>query len=53
MKNLTITEIVRHPHKLREALDEGEVRITWKEPKPNGKITFSAITKKEDNTNVS
>lgn len=49
MKELTISEIVKHPSKLRDALEKGEVRITWKEPKPNGKITLSAIAKKEDN----
>ena len=50
MITLTITEIVRHPNKLREALKKGEVQITWKEPKPNGKVTFSAIAKKQGKT---
>ena len=50
MKELTMTEIARHPSKLREALEEGDVRIIWKEQKPNGKVTFSAITKKESIT---
>jgi len=50
MKELTISEIVKHPAKLRDAIEQGEVRITWKEPKPNGKITLSVIAKKEDIT---
>jgi hypothetical protein len=50
MKTLTISEVVKHPSKLHKALKKGAVRITWKESKPNGKIIFSAIIKKEDNT---
>ena len=49
MKTLTISEIVKHPAKLREFLELGKVRITWKESKPGGKVIFSAIVDKEDN----
>lgn len=52
MKTLTISEIVKRPSLLREALEEGTVRITWKESKPNGKIIFSSIAEKEDTSNV-
>lgn len=51
MKELSITEIVRKPAEFKEALINGPVRITWKEPKPNGKQVFSA-TAKRDNDNV-
>jgi len=50
MKTLTISEIVKHPAQLRAALEQGDVRITWKEAKPNGNVIFSAITKKESIT---
>jgi hypothetical protein len=47
LKTLSITEITQKPNKLRTALDDGDVRIEWKEQKPNGKVLFSAIVKKE------
>ncbi len=47
MKELTITEIAQKPAKLRAALENGPVRIVWKEQKPNGKVVFSAIINKE------
>lgn len=50
MKTLTITEVVRKPNVLREALEnQPKVRIIWKEAKPNGLVEFSAIIKKEGN----
>lgn len=52
MKEITITEIAKKRSLLRECLEKGPVRIVWKEQKPNGEILFSAIAKKEDNTNV-
>ena len=51
MKTLTITEVNKNPNKLRAAVEEdGKARITWKEQKPNGKITLSILCTKEDNT---
>jgi hypothetical protein len=50
MQTFTLTEIFRKPSKLREALKKsatGEVRIIWKQPKPNGSIEDSAIVKLE------
>lgn len=48
MNELTISEVVRHPSKLREALAKGPVRITWRESKPKGRKLFSAIIRKEE-----
>jgi hypothetical protein len=48
METLTITEIAKRHTVLKEALEKGTVRIVWKEQKPNGKIIFSAIAKRED-----
>jgi len=48
MIELTITEIVQKPAKLRQALESGPVRIVWKEQKPGGKVRFSAIATKEE-----
>ena len=47
MKTLSITEIVKTPAAFKEALQSGDVKIIWKEQKPNGKVVFSAIAKKE------
>lgn len=47
MKTLTISEVLRSPGLLRIELEKGQVRIIWKEQKPNGSIVFSAIVKKE------
>jgi len=47
MKTMTITEVSRKPNSLRKALEQGDVRIIWKEAKPNGLVTLSAIAKKE------
>lgn len=47
MITLTITEIVKNPAILRSSLSKGEVKIIWKEQKPNGKVLFSALAKKE------
>jgi len=53
MKTLTITQIAKKHTVLKEALEKHEeVRIVWKEQKPNGKVHFSAIAKKEDISNV-
>ena len=42
MKELTITAVTKSPNLLRLALEEGPVRLVWKEQKPNGKVVFSA-----------
>lgn len=47
MKELTITEIAKKHTVLKESLEQGPVRIVWKEQKPNGKVVFSAIATKE------
>lgn len=47
MEVLTITEIAKRHTVLKEALEKGPVKIVWKEQKPNGKVIFSAIAKKE------
>lgn len=49
MKELTISEIIKKPNILRQAIQEGDVRIVWKEAKPNGKVLESAIVRKEFN----
>lgn len=50
MKTLTITEIAKKPALLKQYLKKGDVRIVWKEQKPGGQVTFSAIVKKEGKT---
>lgn len=53
MKVLTISEVVKKPAQFTTLVKSGEeVRIVWKEQKPNGKVELSAIIKKEDNKNV-
>jgi len=47
VKELSISEIVKKVSLLRESAELGPVRITWREPKPGGKIIFSVIAKKE------
>jgi hypothetical protein len=47
-QELTMTECSRSQSKLRNALEDGPVRIIWKEQKPNGKVVFSAIVNKEE-----
>lgn len=47
MITLTITEIVKSPAALKEALSNDSVRIIWKEQKPRGEVVFSAIAEKE------
>lgn len=47
MKELTVSQIARSPAAFKDALKKGPVRILWKEPKPNGKVVFSAIAKHE------
>jgi len=47
MKTLTISQIIKSPGLLKKELEKGEVRLIWKEPKPNGMIVFSATVKKE------
>lgn len=49
MKTLTISEVIKSPGLLRKELEKGNVRLIWKEPKPNGLIVFSATVKKEGN----
>lgn len=47
---MSITDVIKKPAQLKQALESGkEVRLVWKEQKPNGKITFSATVKKEGN----
>ena len=48
MKTLTISEVIRSPGLLKKEVEKGPVKITWKEPKPNGKVIFSAIIKEEE-----
>lgn len=43
---LSIAQIVKKPSLLRQALQNDEVKIVWKEQKPNGKVVFEAIAKK-------
>ena len=52
MIELTITEVTRTPSKLSAALKSGDVRIVWKEQKPNGRVIESAIVKREELNNV-
>lgn len=47
MIELKLTDIVKKPSILREALTSDKVRIIWREPKPKGKIVFTAICEKE------
>jgi len=47
MKEMTISEVSKNLASLRENLESGPVRIIWKEQKPGGEITFSAIIQKE------
>ena len=47
MIELKLTDIVKKPSILREALSSDKVRIIWREPKPKGKIVFTAICEKE------
>lgn len=47
MKELTMSQIVKNPSVLREALQNSDVRLIWKEQKPNGKVIESAIVRKE------
>lgn len=49
MIELTITQIVQKPNILREALQNGDVRLVWKQQRPNGKVIESAIVTKENN----
>ena len=44
---LTITQLLRSPSKLRAALKSGDVRIVWKDQKPGGRVIESAIVKRE------
>ena len=48
MKEMTISEISKNLASLRDNLEKGPVRIVWKEQKPGGKVTFSAIIEKEE-----
>jgi hypothetical protein len=48
MKTLTISQVMKAPGLLKKELEKGQVRLIWKEPKPNGLIVFSAIVKKEE-----
>ena len=47
MRELTISEIVKKPSVLRDAINSGPVRIVWKEAKPNGKVIESAVVTKD------
>lgn len=47
MIELTMSQIVKNPSVLREAIQHGDVRLIWKEQKPNGKVIESAIVRKE------
>lgn len=47
MIELTITQIVKNPNILRESLKSGDVRLIWREQKPNGKVIESAIVSKD------
>lgn len=47
MITLTITELTRSPSKLRAALKSGDVRIVWRDQKPNGVVLESAIVKRD------
>jgi hypothetical protein len=47
MKTLSISDIVKKPSILKEALENETVRIQWREPKPNGKVTMTATVKKD------
>lgn len=48
MKELTITQITKRTSLLREELNNGPVRIVWRESKPGGKVIYSAIVNRED-----
>lgn len=48
---MSITDVTKKPAQLKQALESGkEVRLIWREQKPNGNIILSAIVKKEDNS---
>ena len=47
IKEISISEIVKKAASFRESVEKGPVRITWREPKPGGKIVFSVIAQKE------
>jgi len=48
MKTLTISEVLKSPGLLKIEVQKGPVKLIWKEQKPNGKVVFSAIVKKEE-----
>lgn len=48
MKELTITQITKKTSLLRQELNNGPVRIVWREPKPGGKVIYSAVVTRED-----
>lgn len=48
MKELTSTQVTHNLSLLRRELKNGPVRIVWREPKPGGKIIYSAIVNRED-----
>ncbi len=47
IKEISISEIVKKAAVFRESVEQGPVRITWREPKPGGKVVFSVIAQKE------
>jgi len=47
MKTLTISEVIKSPGLLKKEVEKGDVRLIWKEPKPNGLVTLSVIVTKE------
>lgn len=46
MIELTISEVARHPSKLRLATEKGTVLLNWKENKPGGKVIYSVMCEK-------
>ncbi len=47
MKTLSISEVIKSPGLLKKEVEKGDVRLIWKESKPNGLIILSAIITKE------
>ena len=48
MIEMTISEVARNTARLKQLLESGEeVRIVFKQQKPNGAVELSALIKKE------
>ena len=54
IKVVTATELRKEIANIPEILqseEDGKIRVQWREPKPNGKVTFTAIITEERQEN--